>query len=277
MSIVAESAALIRDVKIAYKIWRADKPKKILALHGWLDNAGSFDYLAQLLSDYCVLAVDFAGQGYSDHRPASANYHLWDDVLDMRILLQQLGWQEFILMGHSRGAMVATMLASGLAEQVKQLVLIDAVMPIPVSDDKAAEQLQAYIGDYSKPRPRRYFDSQQQALAARAKASGFPISLAQTLAIRQLRQNQHGWYWHIDERLKAASALKLNEQQSLAFLHALTCQVDVFVAQQGMGRLAIMEKTAKLMPHFQWHTVDAIHHFHMTEQAKEIQKACFAT
>lgn len=272
-----EKVALIRGINIAYKAWRTEKSKKILALHGWLDNAASFDYLAELLIDYCIIAPDFAGQGLSEHRPASASYHLWDDVLDMRLLLQQLDWQEFSLIGHSRGAMVATMLASSLGKQVERLVLIDAVMPIPVANDKAAEQLQRFLDDNLQLKSNRYFASKEQAIAVRAKASHFPLALAETLAERQLSQSEQGWYWHIDERLKAASALKLNEEQNQAFLNALICPVDVFVAEQGMGRLEIMRKTAKLMPHFNWHFIDTIHHFHMTEHAEEIRKSCFAT
>lgn len=276
MSDCKEQNFVLRDVKIAYKIWHADKPKKVLALHGWLDNAASFDYLATLLSDYCIVAVDFAGQGLSEHRPASANYHLWDDVLDMRLLLEHLQWQKFILMGHSRGAMVATMLASSLpVTQIQRLILIDALMPIPVASDKAADQLRRYLNDTLQPRSKRYFESKEQAIAMRAKASNFPVQLAQVLAKRQLSYCKQGWYWHIDERLKNASALKLNNEHNKAFLDALQCPVDIFVAEQGMGRLDIMQQGAKIMPQFNWHFIDAIHHFHMTEQAKEIQKQCF--
>lgn len=266
-----EQSIAIRGIKLAYKLWRADKPKKVLALHGWLDNAASFDYLAEQLSDYCVLALDFAGQGFSEHRPASASYHLWDDTLDVCLLLEQLGWQEFVLIGHSRGAMVANMLAATqLKDKVSQLILIDALMPIPVEAEQAAEQLQRFLEDGLKQRKIRYFDSREQAIAVRAKASNFPSELAEVLASRQIRQSEHGWYWRLDERLKNASALKLNEQHNQAFLQALTCPVDVFVAKQGMGRLAIMDKAAKQFPLFRWHFVDAIHHFHMTADAVEI-------
>ncbi len=271
-----EQSCNIRDVRIAYKLWRADKPKKILALHGWLDNAASFDYLAEILTDYCVVAVDFAGQGLSDARPASASYHLWDDVLDMRLLLQQLDWQHFVLMGHSRGAMVATMLAaSGLAEQVERLVLLDAVMPIPVANEQAPEQLTRYLQNHLQLKPTHYFNHREDAIKLRAKASNFSITQAEVLATRQLRHNQKGWYWAIDERLKAASAVKLNQAQNIAFLQALTCPVDIFIASEGMGRLPIMQETQQQFPNFHWHTISAAHHFHMTEAAWEIKQQCF--
>lgn len=49
---------------------------RILALHGWLDNALSFDSLASCLpASWCIVAVDFAGHGLSSHRPEGTFYH----------------------------------------------------------------------------------------------------------------------------------------------------------------------------------------------------------
>ena len=40
----------------------------VLALHGWLDNAASFQPLAEPLG-HPLVALDFAGHGHSEHRP----------------------------------------------------------------------------------------------------------------------------------------------------------------------------------------------------------------
>jgi pimeloyl-ACP methyl ester carboxylesterase len=50
----------------------------ILAVHGIMDNAASFDRLAPLLvssnENIRIVALDFSGHGKSDHRPDFSSY-----------------------------------------------------------------------------------------------------------------------------------------------------------------------------------------------------------
>lgn len=276
MSNVLEQTFLIRDVPLACKIWRPQHPVKVLALHGWLDNAASFDRLATVLDNCCIVAPDLAGQGLSGHRPASATYHLWDDVLDAQLLVEQLGWQQFSVWGHSRGAMLAVMLAASLPERMGQIMLLDGLMPLPVEPGQAATQLRRYLDDYSQLKDHHYFDSRDQAIRFRAKASGFETALAEQLATRQLQQNAKGWYWHVDERLKAASAIKMSEAHNQAFLQAVRCPVHVFMADQGLGRLPALQKIRQQFTDFFWHDMTGHHHAHMTDAAGIIAEKCGA-
>lgn len=54
----------------------------MLALHGWQDNAGTWERLIPfLLPDVSVLAIDLPGHGLSSHYPAGQMYYLfWDGV-----------------------------------------------------------------------------------------------------------------------------------------------------------------------------------------------------
>lgn len=48
----------------------------MLGLHGWMDNAGTFDRLAPLLSpSIYFVAVELPGHGLSSHLPAGVPYH----------------------------------------------------------------------------------------------------------------------------------------------------------------------------------------------------------
>ncbi|MBW2734427.1 MAG: alpha/beta hydrolase, partial [Deltaproteobacteria bacterium] len=43
-----------------------------LGLHGWLDNATTFDMLAPLLPGLDLVSLDLAGHGISEHRHPTA-------------------------------------------------------------------------------------------------------------------------------------------------------------------------------------------------------------
>ncbi|MGH8605107.1 MAG: alpha/beta fold hydrolase, partial [Gammaproteobacteria bacterium] len=57
------------------KRWGSDQGAPLIALHGWLDNAASFDPLASYLDEFDLVALDLAGHGLSDHRPKGVHYH----------------------------------------------------------------------------------------------------------------------------------------------------------------------------------------------------------
>ena len=61
---------------ISAKTFGSPFGKPVLAVHGWMDNAGTFDRLVPLLpkSIYFV-AVDLPGHGRSSHLPAGVPYH----------------------------------------------------------------------------------------------------------------------------------------------------------------------------------------------------------
>ncbi|XP_054023933.1 serine hydrolase-like protein 2 isoform X1 [Dryobates pubescens] len=97
---------------VAAKAWGPSEGHPVLCLHGWLDNANTFDKLIPLLpKGYYYVAMDFSGHGLSSHRPAGAPYHFLDYVTDVRRVAAALQWRRFTLMGHSMGGSVAGMVS----------------------------------------------------------------------------------------------------------------------------------------------------------------------
>ncbi|NXY90919.1 SEHL2 protein, partial [Alcedo cyanopectus] len=87
---------------VAAKAWGPSEGHPVLCLHGWLDNANTFDKLIPLLPRDCYyVAMDFSGHGLSSHRPAGSPYHFLDYVSDVRRVAAALQWRRFTLMGHS--------------------------------------------------------------------------------------------------------------------------------------------------------------------------------
>jgi pimeloyl-ACP methyl ester carboxylesterase len=99
---------------------------KVLALHGWLDNAASFLPMAPYLADADLVAIDMLGHGASTHIPAGYDYAFVDWLHDILDVLDALGWQQAHLLGHSLGGALATVVAAGAPERVLSLALIDA-------------------------------------------------------------------------------------------------------------------------------------------------------
>ena len=78
-----EQRFALPGLTLAAEIWGAPGERPVLASHGWLDNAGSFELLAPLLPDCEIVALDLAGHGLSDSRSADSSYNIWQDVGDL--------------------------------------------------------------------------------------------------------------------------------------------------------------------------------------------------
>lgn len=68
---------------ISGKWWGPRTEQPIIAIHGWQDNAGTWDTLIPLLPEsISVLAIDLPGHGLSSHYPKGHFYYLfWDGVI----------------------------------------------------------------------------------------------------------------------------------------------------------------------------------------------------
>src|SRR6056297_2047142 len=94
------------------KTWGNKTKPPIIALHGWLDNASSFETIGPCLSEnYYVIAIDLIGHGLTTHLPDYSHYHFIDSVDHVLSIAAKLEFETFSLMGHSMGACIAPILA----------------------------------------------------------------------------------------------------------------------------------------------------------------------
>ncbi|XP_066866426.1 serine hydrolase-like protein 2 isoform X4 [Kogia breviceps] len=95
---------------IAAKAWGSHQSPPVLCLHGWLDNANSFDRLIPLLpKDFYYVAMDFGGHGLSSHYSPGFLYDHQNFVSEVRRVAAALKWNRFSLLGHSFGGTVGGM------------------------------------------------------------------------------------------------------------------------------------------------------------------------
>ena len=239
----------------------------VLALHGWLDNAASFQPLAEHLGRPLV-ALDFAGHGHSEHRPRHQATHYVDHVRDVLAVADQLGWDRFVLVGHSMGAGVACLFAATFPERVSRLVLIEGLGPPATAADevapnlrKAIDQMQA-LPDKRKP----VYADPEQAVAARLPAlGGLEESSARLLCERGLEQVDGGWTWRTDARLRITSSLRLTDDQVKGFVERITAPTLLVLGNEGLGGDGRFDHRIQWLRDVEVIRLPGRHHLHMDD------------
>jgi len=110
-------------VKINLAMWEGSL-KPILCVHGITANCRCWDVLADVLAPgYRVMAMDLRGRGRSD-RPAKG-YSLENHLRDMNGLMDDLGIDRAVVMGHSLGAFIGLAFAAQYPGRLDGLILVD--------------------------------------------------------------------------------------------------------------------------------------------------------
>ncbi|GLH03624.1 Probable serine hydrolase [Gryllus bimaculatus] len=113
------------------KWWGPRDKQPVLALHGWQDNAGTFDKLAPLLTPHmALLCIDMPGHGRSSHYPKGQYYYLfWDGLLLVRRIVKHFNWKSVSIIGHSLGGAIGFLYAASFPEEIDKLVQLDIASP----------------------------------------------------------------------------------------------------------------------------------------------------
>jgi pimeloyl-ACP methyl ester carboxylesterase len=179
----------LRHLTLAAKAWGRPSDPPLLALHGWLDNAGSFDRIAPLLEGRYLVALDLAGHGKSDHRPPATWYPYADFLDDIAAVMAWFGWPSADLLGHSLGATLVSTFAAINPEKVNRLLLIEGLGPLTQSAEKTLDQLRrsqaaraAFKGDGL-----RVFASMEEAIEARCRSGHLSAQAARCIVERGVK------------------------------------------------------------------------------------------
>jgi pimeloyl-ACP methyl ester carboxylesterase len=98
--------------------------KPILCLHGITANCRCWDCLAlSLTSHFRVIAIDLRGRGGSDKPPTG--YSIDHHCRDILAILDDLGLEQAVFMGHSLGAFISLIFAARYPQKVDRLILVD--------------------------------------------------------------------------------------------------------------------------------------------------------
>ena len=245
-----------------------------LALHGWMDNAASFSRLGPLLKHRQLLALDLSGHGLSSHRSADATYQIWDDIPQLVSILDQLSCERVSLIGHSKGAAIAALLAVVLAARCDYLVMIDGLLPRALESEDAPQQLARFVRERQKyaARQERHFPSLAAFVEKRAQY-GFTEDNARVFAERSLESVlDGGMRLRNDPRLFGASAVKLDPVMCEQFYRAIKSPTLCILGEQGFfthdSGQHMRDDAAANIPSFRSAILPGGHHLHLEAGAE---------
>jgi pimeloyl-ACP methyl ester carboxylesterase len=259
---------------LAAEVWGAAGDRPVLASHGWLDNAGSFELLAPHLPGCELVALDLAGHGFSDFRSPDSAYNIWQDVGDLLDVVDELGWQRCTLLGHSRGAGISMLFAATFPERVDKLILLEGGLPLTGEADDAPAGLAEALREARALRGRSGRVFAQRATAIAERAAGFSKvtpAAAEVLARRSLRAVQGGFQWHADQRLKAQSELRLTAEHARAFARRVTAPTLLLLATKSpFVDRPLYRELPSLIPSVELDRVVGGHHCHLEGSERAI-------
>jgi pimeloyl-ACP methyl ester carboxylesterase len=244
---------------------------RVLALHGWLDNAASFIPLAAHLPGVQLAAPDLPGHGRSAHLAPGAEYTSGVAVNAVLDIADALGWDTFSLLGHSMGAGIASLVAASVPDRVRRLVAIEALGGLAETVERTADRWrEAIAAARALPgKQLRVFADLAAPVRARMQANQLSEPAARLLVERGVRPVEGGFVWSSDPRLTLPTPQRLSEAQLARLVAGIACPTTVIYADppQAYFPEPLRTQRAALLPDGRLHVLAGTHHLHMEDPA----------
>jgi pimeloyl-ACP methyl ester carboxylesterase len=244
-----------------------DSQQILLAVHGWLDNVGSFiPLLEQSPKTCCWHLIDLLGHGHSQWKAAGSFYYFHDYINDVIDYIETLEGKNLHLLGHSMGASIVSMVAGLLPDKISSCVLLDGLGPLVSDEELIAEQWRLSRKQYKKIKPRRYYPSKNALIQARQRKHHIEATSCELLVQYGYQQEQATgeYYWSFDPRLLNLSPLQITQQQALSILKHIACPTLLINANEGypLEGSDFEERKAKI-ENIEEIQITGHHHVHM--------------
>ncbi|XP_071630611.1 probable serine hydrolase isoform X2 [Temnothorax longispinosus] len=260
--------------------WGPADKQPIVAIHGWQDNSGTFDALAQLLPNVAILSIDLPGHGLSSHLPVGQfNYIFWDGVLALRRIVRYYKWNKVRLLGHSLGGAISFLYAASYPNEVDALISLDIVSPSTMDIKKTAPLTGDYIDRFLKYElltldsvPCYDYDEMLE-IVEQAYGGSITKKGAEILMKRGMQQayKKDKYYFSRDPRLKVSLLGMLSLDLVLEYASQIKCAYLNIRAVPGM-KFEQPENYQKVLDviklgarKFEYHEVKGTHHVHLNE------------
>ncbi len=226
----------VRGLELCLCEWGPENGKLAVCIHGTRDHGASWEGVAPLLAaeGYRVVAPDLRGHGRSAHGESSNQYHLRDFAGDLAQVVQELGNQPVLLVGHSLGSIIAVLYASSYPRLVERLILVEPPMS-PMADDAQSFAQQMATHRRAAEETRRHVpmpDLHAAAERLRQLTPALQMETALRRAERLTEAHGDGVVWRWDARFDGQAQLDalfagLNKLEFLAMLAGIGAPLTV--------------------------------------------------
>jgi pimeloyl-ACP methyl ester carboxylesterase len=200
----------------------------------------------------------------------SANYHLADYSRWIIALADAMGWERFVLLGHSMGAAAASIAAAGAPQRLAGLILLDGIGPLAFTPEQEVRRLRQFLGEGATQGEPRYFSKLESAVKVRQRMGRFPISTeAARLLIHRGTVEEGGHYrWSHDERLKGPNTHYYCREQAEGILRSIETPTLLISATEGaLEGWEDFARRKSCVANLQHIALPGRHHLHMEQPA----------
>ncbi|WP_352109346.1 alpha/beta hydrolase [Glaciecola sp. XM2] len=253
------------DGQIAALVSGQQNSSPILFVHGFLDNAASFDDVVSHLANHYCIAIDLPGHGKSAHRSKDAHYHLTDYVYDLHRLIESNDFTNVTLVGHSLGGIISSIYCALYPNKVANLVVIESLGPLTEPEFTTVAQLRGSMASRDKANgPIKHPKSMEDVVAARMRVSDLSASEALRILSRNIVEYDGALKWRTDKRLRTQSAIRMTPNQAMNIIENIQCTFNLVLGDRGFTKIKRMLKHRRnIFKHFNMVEFKGGHHVHM--------------
>jgi len=222
-------------LKLHYWDYGSDGKPPLVLVHGGLDHARSWDWVAAALrNDYHIYALDLRGHGDSQWAPG-ALYSVAEHVLDLAALGDVIGERPLTLIGHSLGGVITLAYAGAFPEAVCKVVAIEGWGPPSTHHTQKnpyPDRLRRWVDamrEVERRTPRTY--STLEAAVTRMREANPHLSeeMARHLTLHGSNRNPDGSYvWKFDPFVRGWPPYSFDVAQASELYARINCSVLLF-------------------------------------------------
>ncbi|XP_067644964.1 probable serine hydrolase [Eurosta solidaginis] len=268
--------------------WYGDRTlRPILAVHGWLDNLGTWDTLIPLLPKHIgILCIDLPGHGRSSIYPRGIQYDSMDYVTVIIRVMAEYKWTKVSLMAHSLGSMISFFYAALYPRTVDLLIAVDAIKPYNIPTDSVIKQMRINaekllleedrIDNLAMHEPPSYSYEQLKQILYEGSYRSVDMDKCQYLLTRNITKSikyPDKYYFSRDGRTKYYNRFAQSPEFTLEM--AKRIKNVPYMVIKGSKSHHINDDCDEIIdvlrlnnPNFEFHEVAGTHHVHLNNPAE---------